>query len=36
MPGASAPSLPQAITLEALEASFTEALGGAPDAAARS
>ena len=36
MPGASALSLPQAITLEALEASFAKSLGGAPDAAARS
>jgi len=36
MPGASASSLPQAITLEALEASFAKALGGKPDEAARS
>ncbi|WP_298746976.1 NAD-glutamate dehydrogenase [uncultured Brevundimonas sp.] len=35
MPAASAPPLPQAITLEALEASFTAARGRAPDAAAR-
>ena len=36
MPGASAPSLPQAITLEALEASFVSAVGGAWSDAARS
>ncbi|MCS6626334.1 NAD-glutamate dehydrogenase [Roseibacterium beibuensis] len=36
MPGASAPTLPQAITLEALEANFATAVGGAPDETARS
>src|SRR6476661_6199217 len=35
MPGASAPTVPQAITLEALEASFAVAVGSAPDAGAR-
>ncbi|HYC98918.1 NAD-glutamate dehydrogenase [Brevundimonas sp.] len=36
MPGASAPTLPQAITLEALEASFASAVGGPYGADARS
>ena len=36
MPGASAPTLPQAITLEALEASFVTAVGGAGGEEARS
>ncbi|WP_372708390.1 NAD-glutamate dehydrogenase [Brevundimonas sp.] len=35
MPGASAPTVPQAITLEALEASFVVATGEAPDVGAR-
>ncbi|GAA0870120.1 NAD-glutamate dehydrogenase [Brevundimonas basaltis] len=36
MPGASAPTVPQAISLEALEASFKTAVGGAWSEAARS
>ena len=35
MPGANATTVPQAMTLEALEASFATATGEAPDAAAR-